>query len=496
MAVEDDGLRRRIGGSAGWVVAERWGSRALSLAVFAMLARLVSPESFGTVALATAIVATLQAVVDAGFAKSLVQARRLGPDDASTMFWLTVAISLVVYGGLFVLAPHLGAWLGNSELPGVLRAVGVVLPLLALSQVPAALLERELSFKPLSVRQLVGSVCGAAIAIPVALAGLGVWALVAQMVVGAMVAAIVLWSSTQWRPTLTFSVRSLRRHSRVGLSVLGTQLLDSLQANLDKVVIGVFFDAAVLGYYFIAQRLVTILVELIGAVISRVALSTFSRVQGDLERLTRIYRLMSFIAGVAAVPILGLTAAFGPQVLGFLFGPGWGPSVGYLAVLSAVGIFTSIMYFDRTALLATGNVRPMVWIVVLQNLLSVLMLLLLLPLGMIGVLLAQWARVLTWPVRLALLSKYVALNPRRYIVLVIRVLLPFVPVLIVIVLLQQTTWAQSDVAFVAFALPLGSVAFVAYGAIAWAWAPQDIRAGLSPVAERVRRVWKRKRPRD
>lgn len=489
---EDDGLRDRVTRSIGWVVLERWGSRLLQLCVFAVLARFVAPEMFGVIALATAVVAVLQVVVDSGFSKALIQLKDLEKKDAHTAFWTSLGLSAVLYGALYLSAPILAAWLGEEALIDVLRVLGLALPISALSQTPTALLERSLNFKVLSLRQLVAAFAGAFAALPLALLGFGVWALVAQTLVTATVACIVLWASTTWRPRLMYSMRSLRRLWPVGISIMGTELLDALQSNADKVVIGFFFSSEVLGYYYIAQRLGVILLELVTTVISRVSLSTFSRIQDDVPRLNRVFRQMTYAAGLVAVPVFGLVAAFSPQLIPLLFGPGWEPSLPILWGLAAGWALSSVMYFDRTILLATRHASSAFWLSALQNVVGLVLVFALIPLGIIGIVISRWARVIVWPIRLWVLHRAVSLPVTQYVLQVARAFLAFLPSLALILLLQQTEWAQGDWAFWSFAVPVGMVSAVLYGVLAWWLAGEENRVVLRPLFKKIyKKVFRR-----
>ncbi|WP_345752730.1 lipopolysaccharide biosynthesis protein [Microbacterium rhizophilus] len=478
--------------SIGWVFAERWGSRLLQLLVFAVLARLVAPEDFGLISLATSIIAVLRVMVDSGFSKSLIQLKELKPKDASTAFWTSTSLAVVVYAALYLLAPVFALWLDTPALTDVLRVLGLSLPLTALSQTPAAILERTFDFKILSVRQLIAATAGALAAIPVALLGYGVWALVTQTMGVALVSVVVLWATTTWRPKFEFSFESLRRIWPIGLSIMGTELLDAIQGNLDKLVIGAFFNAEILGYYYLAQRLGTILMELVTTVISRVSLTTFARVQDDLPRLNRIFRQMTFAAGVIGVPVFALTAVLAPQIIPLVFGRGWEPSIPILWGLAAGWALAAVMYFDRTVLLARGKAKSAFWLSALQNVVGVILVFALLPLGIVGVVISRWARVFVWPVRLWVMRRAVQLDVGRYLLQIGRAIVAIVPAAGVIGLLQLTDWARGPWAPLTFALPLGVIALASYALLVWWIAGDENRAVLRPlVAGVIRRVRRR-----
>ncbi|WP_291048091.1 lipopolysaccharide biosynthesis protein [Herbiconiux sp.] len=488
---DSDDLRGKATRSIGWIILERWTSRVLSLVVIAVLTRLLSPEDFGLVSLATVVIALLQVFVESGFVTVLVQKKELGAKDTSTAFWTSVAISLVLYAALFFSAPLLGALFDEPSLPGVLQILGLGLPISSLSQVPSALLERSFGFRPLAIRQVIGATCGAAVAVVIAFSGGGVWALVAQVLVTNAASVIVLWTATSWRPKFEYSIASLKSMWAMGVRIMGIGLLDALQQNIDKLLIGAFFSASDLGYYYLAQRIGTILIELVTTVMSRVTLTTFSKVQDDLPRLNRIFLQMTFASGAIGVPMFGLVAVLAPQIVPFAFGPGWDATIPLIWILAGGWAFGAVMYFDRSAFLAIGRADTALWVALLQNVVGVALVFALLPFGLYGVAFSRWSRIATWPVRIRILHRLIGLPVWKYLGQVFRSVVAMIPVVVVIALLQLTPWASADHAFWVFALPVGVLGLVAFAGLLWMFAGDENRAVLrtigTPVLRKVRR---------
>ena len=410
---EDDNLREKAFRSVGWVVLEKWSVRLVSLAVFAILARLLDAKDFGLLSMATVFTALLAVFVDSGFTKALVQRKTLAKDDAATAFWTSLGISVAIYALLFFTAPLIASQFGDPRLGPVLRILGVALPLTALSATPAALLERDFHFRALSLRQLAGTIAGAAVAIPMALLGAGVWALVAQPLVSGVVSLVTLWASTPWRPTFSFSRESLRNLYGFGAGVLGIDLLNTFQANIDKLLIGSFLGPTALGYYFIGQKVLTTLSELVTTVIARVSLTTFSRVQDDVPQAQpraaeddlclgqpRHPDLRHHRAARAAADPLRLRAAVGARRPVF-------------QLLAASAALASIMYYDQNVLLASGHPRPAFLMSLGQNVLGVGLIFAAMPFGIAGVALSRSVLLLAyWPVRLTLLHRKAKIDLR------------------------------------------------------------------------------------
>ncbi|SDT33925.1 lipopolysaccharide biosynthesis protein [Microterricola viridarii] len=483
---ESDSLRSKATHSIGWIILERWTSRLLALVVIAVLTRLISPEDFGLVAMATVVIALLQVFVEAGFVTVLVQKKELSPKDSSTAFWTSVSLSILIYAALFLTAPLLAGLFGEPDLTAVLQVMGLSLPISAFAQVPAALLERSFGFRSLAIRQVIGAMCGAAFAIPIAFSGGGVWALVVQAIATNTASVIVLWAATSWRPKWEYSISSLKSMWSMGMRIMAIGLLDALQQNIDKLLVGAFFSAQELGFYYLAQRIGTILIELVTTVMSKVTLTTFSKVQDDLPRLSRIFLQMTFASAAIGVPIFGLVAVLAPQLVPFAFGDGWDQTVPILWILAGGWAFGAVMYFDRNAFIAIGRANVALWVAILQNIVGVLLVFALLPFGVFGVAFSRWSRIVTWPVRIWALHRLIELPVAKYLAQVFRCILAIIPVVVAIAFLQTTAWAGSEHAFWTFAVPLAVAGLASYGALLWVVAGRENRLVLRQISTDVR----------
>lgn len=486
MGQKSGSLGRTVTNSALWVVLEQWSTKFVSLAMFALMARLLAPADFGLIALATTFIAFLKAFVDSGFSKALIQKKELGEKDAATAFWTSLAISIVLYVLLALTAPWIASMMRAPELAMVLVVLGATLPISALSRIPSALLSRDFEFKSLSVRAIAGTLTGAVVALPLALLGFGVWALVAQTLAETLTAVIVLWTATSWRPGFTFSLRSLKSLWKIGISLLGIDLLDTIQAQIDKFVVGALFSTTELGVYSLAQRLGVALQELITTVIARLSLPTFSRVQDDLPRVHRIFRQLTFTTATVSFPIFALVAVLSDQLIPFVFGPGWEEAIPLVWIMAGGWAFASVAMFDRGALVGTGHPGPAFGLALIQNTISIALVILLAPFGLAGIAFSRFARLVTWPIRLAALHRYVRLPVWRYVWQVVRCALAVAPVAAAIIVLQRTEWAQTEFAFWTFAVPLGAVGLVCIAWLNWVLADEESRRPLREQAARLR----------
>ncbi|WP_426323951.1 lipopolysaccharide biosynthesis protein [Microbacterium sp. E-13] len=482
LPVTDDSLSRRAASGIFWTAMERWGSRLLSLLVFAVLGRLLTPDDFGLVAIVTAIMAVVGVFVEYGFAQSLVQRETLREIDVWTSFWTSVAFGAILYLLLWLATPLVVMVFAEPQLAEIIPVSGTVLLISGLASVPAATLQRELKFRPLAARQLAGSVLGAAVALVMAFLGAGIWALVLQPVVAAAAGAFVLWVAARWRPVFQYSFASLRASWGFSAQVIAIELLNSLQSNADKLIVGFFFTPAQLGYYFLGQRVLTILMEIVASVMSKVSLPALSRVQKDHQRFLQYFYTFTFASAAIAFPAFAVVTVFGYPITEFLFGPGWGQAVPLMALLAPSAALASVTFFDKSALLAKGRGDVSLGVAAGQFAFGTAVLFAAVPFGVTAVAAGRSARqFMFWPVRIIALKKHSGVRPSDYLR---RFLAPSVGVLGLAAVglgLQLTPWAMAPLPMLSFVVPASLLSLTVYALILWLMAGNQIRQILAIV---------------
>lgn len=349
------GLRQQAIRGAMWSAIEKWGAQLVSTAIFLLLARLLGAEAFGLVALANVFMYFMQIFLDQGFAQAIIQKEKLEPEHLDTAFWTSVLM-----GALFLLIILTGAgpvatFYNEPALAPIIRWMSISFLFAGLSSVQAAILQRNMQFKIFAARSLVATaVCGIA-GIGAALIGLGVWSLVIKEIVFGSTGALMLWSTSDWRPGLRFSPTHFRELFSFGINIIGFNFLDFLNRRSDDLLIGYFLGTVALGYYNVAYRLLLIMIKLLTNVTTQVALPTFSRLQTEPERMKNaFYRVTRYTSFVSFPAFLGM-AVLAPELIQTLFGAEWLPSVPVMQILALIGILQSVQYFSGTVLLAMNK---------------------------------------------------------------------------------------------------------------------------------------------
>lgn len=409
-------MRRDATKSVSWSIVDKWGARGTTLVVLVVLGRLLSPEDFGLVALATTVLALATVFVDSGFGRALIQREVITDKHRDTAFWTSIAIGVVLATGIALAAEPLEYLFGTPGLAPVAACLGITLLINALSVTQASLLERDFKFKSLAVRRLTATTLGGTAAILAALAGAGVWSLVIQSIVSATAGAIALWAVSDWRPGFAISVQAFRDLWRVGFSIVGIELVGYLNSQADRLLIGIYLSTEALGYYYMAMNIIAILIELFSSVFSNVSLAAFSRLQGDPARLRTWFYKLTRVTATAAIPIFGLTAVLAPLALPVILGEQWEPAVPILQVLTLLGALNSILYFDRSVLIASGHAKSAFYLTLGQTIFGVVLVFAGVQWGVMGVATAVIARqYLYWPVRMLVLKRQIGLRVARYL---------------------------------------------------------------------------------
>jgi O-antigen/teichoic acid export membrane protein len=288
-----------------------------------LLARLLDPKDFGLVGMVTAFTGVLSLFRDFGLSSAAVQRGNVTHAQASTLFWINLAIGALLALTTVAASPVIAAFYAEPRLVAVSVALASGFVLNAAGVQHSVMLQRELRFTALSVINTVSLVTGAALAIAGALVGYGYWALVIMAIATPLVNTIGCWATTAWVPGPPQRRVGMRSLARFGGTVTLNSLVYYGASNFDKVLIGRFWGAEALGLYGRAYQLISIPTDNLNVAAGEVAFSALSRLQNDPERL-RSY----FLKGYSLLLTLTLPATiacgvFADDVVVVLLGANW-----------------------------------------------------------------------------------------------------------------------------------------------------------------------------
>ena len=325
-------LKKKAISSLIWRFLERCGAQGVSFIVSIVLARLLEPEVYGTIALISVFTAILQVFVDSGMANALIQKKDADELDFSSVFFFNLTMCLALYLLLFFCAPLIASFYNNAELIPVIRVLGITLLISGVKNVQQAYVSRTMQFKRFFFATLGGTIGAAVVGIAMAYRGFGVWALVAQTLFNSMTDTVILWITVKWRPRLLFSFRRLKGLLNYGWKLLVSGLLHTIYINLRSLMIGKFYTAQDLAYYEKGQSFPSFVVTNINSSIDSVLLPTMSGVQDNRETVKAITRRSIVTSSYLMWPMMvGLAAVAKPLVL-LLLTEKWLPAVPFLQI--------------------------------------------------------------------------------------------------------------------------------------------------------------------
>jgi O-antigen/teichoic acid export membrane protein len=348
-------LGRAAARGLAWTMFRSVSSRAVGSIVFVLLARLLEPKAFGTIALASVFVVLISMLVDPGFGEAVIQRSKLTRSDLDTAFWVNNIVGVGLALAMTACAGLLGSLFRQPELAPVLRGLSIAFIFAALSSVPQALLRRELAFQKLAFRSLVATLGGGAVGVAMAFAGFGVWSLVGQQLSNAASATIMLWLACPWRPGRAVSRSSFGELIRFGGNILGEKLALFASRRSDDFLIGLILGPVALGLYTAAYRILLLITEVIIWTTEGVAFPLFSRLHADTERSKRAFYTVTQLCFAVAIPAFLALAVLAPELTRVAFGPQWEGAIPVMQLLALVGIPHAMTYFNKAVVNAAGR---------------------------------------------------------------------------------------------------------------------------------------------
>lgn len=338
-----------------WRFAERFGAQAVAFVVQIVLARLLAPEVYGTIALITVFTAILNVFVDSGLGNALIQKKDADDLDFSTVFYFNVIICLLLYLIMFFAAPYIADTYKDADLTPVIRVLSLTLVISGVKNVQQAYVTRGLQFKRFFFATLGGTLGAAIIGISMAYMGFGVWALVAQQIFNVTVDTIILWITVKWRPKRMFSIERLKVLFSYGWKLLVASLLNTVYSKIRQLIIGLRYSAADLAYYTKGDSFPNFFISNINTSFDSILFPCFSMEQDSVQRVKAMTKKAIKISTYILFPcIMGLAVISEPLVI-ILLTEKWLPCVFYFRVFCFVYLFLPIQTANLNAIKAMGR---------------------------------------------------------------------------------------------------------------------------------------------
>ena len=338
-----------------WRIGESGGAQLVSFLVSIVLARLLTPEDYGVIALVTVFTSILQVFVDSGLGTALVQKKNADEVDFSSVFYFNVLICLVLYAGMFVAAPVIARFYDNPIYIPLVRVLSLTLVISGLKNIQQAYVSRHMIFKRFFFSTLGGTIASAILGIVMAYAGFGVWALAAQYVSNTAIDTLILWVTVPWRPRKKFSWMRLKELLSYGWKLLASALMDTGYTSLWNLLIGKVYSAADLSFYDQGSRYPKAIISTISNSIDSVLLPTMSSVQDDRAQIKSMTRRSIMTSVYVMAPLMMGLAGCARPLVSLILTDKWLPCVPFLRIFCITYMFWPVHSANLNAIKAMGR---------------------------------------------------------------------------------------------------------------------------------------------
>ncbi|WP_161957880.1 lipopolysaccharide biosynthesis protein [Slackia equolifaciens] len=338
-----------------WKFFERGGRAVVELVVQIVMARLLLPEQFGALAIMLIFVNVGNVIVQSGLNTAIVQVPDVSARDCSTVFWLSFAISVVLYLAIFALAPFIASYYGMIQLVWPLRALALILIVNSYNAVQVAIVQRSLQFRKVFNATIASVVISGVAGVTCAFAGFGLWALVVQQLLYQFTNCAIMAAQLRWLPSLVIDFKRARVLFSFGWKLLISGLLDQGYQSFSDLIIGKQFSVSSLGLVSQGKRYPQAIGNLLDGAIQPVMLSAVSRVQGDVAYVKRLVRRALKTSTYLIAPSMTLFAVVAEPLVRLLLGEQWLPCVPFLQMYCLIYALLPIHTSNLQALNGMGR---------------------------------------------------------------------------------------------------------------------------------------------
>lgn len=321
-----------------------------------VLARLLTPNDFGMIAVLSVIIMVAETLIDSGLGGSLIKENSISSEDCSTIFTFNLLLSLLLYVICWLSSGWVELFYNIEGLSSVYRWISVVFILNAFGVVPKALLNRELRFKEISLVAIGAIVIAAVVSIIMASMGMGVYSLIAYQLVQTGVGVILFWILSRMKMSITFKVDSFKRLFSFGMFTTLINIVDTIYENLATVLFGKYFGVEEAGYVSQSKRIEEAASRSVVTTINTVSFSILTRHAEEKEKFVKEASSIFKNICLLLIPCLMAVAAFSDVVIVLCFGKQWLPAGPYLKLLLFAGVFIIMENLNRNFIKSCGEV--------------------------------------------------------------------------------------------------------------------------------------------
>lgn len=370
-----------------WKFAERIASQLVSFVVSIVLARILEPSDYGSIAMVMIFVTLSNVFVEGGFSSALIQKKDADKLDFSTVFYFSIVFSIFLYVILFFVAPYISRFYGDGYeiLTPVLRVIGLQIIVYGANSVQQAYVSKKMMFKKFFWATLIGTIVSACIGLAMAYWGFGIWSLVGQQMAMVITNTIVLYLVTRKLPGLMFSFQRLKGLFSYGAKILGASLLVSFFLDLRSLIIGKLYSAKDLAFFDRGRQFPNLIVTNINSSVGSVLFPQMSQEQDDKIRVKQLCRNSIRFSSFVMMPLMMGMAVCAEPLIRVLLTDKWIESVPFLRLFCIIYMFYPIHTANMQAIKAIGKSGIFLMLEIIKKLLELISLLLVMKISVMAI---------------------------------------------------------------------------------------------------------------
>ena len=342
-----------------WSFAQKISSQLVSFFITVILARILTPDDYGIVALASLFLVLMSVFSDGGLGQALIQKKNADEKDFNTLFTTQLVFATVIYCIVFLLAPYIALSFNTNDpvlFTSLLRVMALTMPLGALAGVQNSVVTRRLMFRWYFYANIASLAVSASVGIFMAYSGFGAWALVGQSMSSIITSTIVIFILLDWHPKLLFYKNRFKPLFKEGLKFMGTSVVGTFFSQLISYAMGLKYSPADLAYFNRGGGIPGLVTKNIDGTIQGVLFPVLAQIQDDIpavrRALSRAIRVSSFLL----FPMLFGVAAIADKLVIIVFTEKWAPCIPFMRVICICNIIAVMAAVNLMALRATGHI--------------------------------------------------------------------------------------------------------------------------------------------
>lgn len=337
-----------------WKFAERIAAQAVSLIVSVILARILMPEDYGAVSLILVFITIADVFVNNGFGAALIQKKDSDELDYSSILWVNMAISILLYFILFISAPVISEFY-SSDLTLIIRVFSIRVIVAGFNSIQHAYVSKNMLFRKYFWSTLFGTILSGIVGVGIAFSGGGAWALVAQYLTNSFVDTVILFFTVGWRPQFIFALNRVKPLFLYGWRILFESLSNTIITQLRNLLIVKVYTSSDLAFYTKGQQFPNLLMANISTSISSVLFPAMSNENDNFENVKNIMRKAVRLSSFVLFPILICFMFVAEPFISLVLTSKWLPAVPYLKLFCLVFLLQIGMNPRHEAMKAIGR---------------------------------------------------------------------------------------------------------------------------------------------